>query len=116
MDLQNLIETLNFTSFFWQIITPIIFSILDIVTGFIVAVINNNVDSKKMREGLWHKMLLLIILSIYCLLDLAFSLNFCSKLVSIYLIVMELVSIAENLSKAGIDLGKITTILKKKGE
>lgn len=107
----KIIETLNFSNMTWQILTPIIFIICDIVTGFIQAIINKNVDSTKMRTGLLHKILILVILILSFVLDNAFSLPICSKLVSIYIIMMELTSIVENITKAGINIGKLTEIL-----
>ena len=44
--MENLVQTLTFSSIAWQIIAPLIFSGLDILTGYIQAVINKNVDSK----------------------------------------------------------------------
>ena len=49
--MEQLLQTLSFSSIAWQVITPLIFSGLDILTGYIQAVINKNVDSKVMREG-----------------------------------------------------------------
>lgn len=110
-DIKIIIETLNFSNMTWQILTPIIFSICDIITGFIQAIINKNIDSTKMRTGLLHKILILIILLLSFVLDATFSLSICSKLVSIYIIIMELISIIENITKAGINIGKLTEIL-----
>lgn len=110
-DIKVIIETLNFSNMTWQILTPIIFSICDIITGFIQAIINKNVDSTKMRTGLLHKILILVILILSFVLDSAFNLSICSKLVSIYIIIMELTSIVENITKAGINIGKLTEIL-----
>ena len=57
---------LNFSSLMWQIITPLIFSICDIFTGYLQALINKNVNSSKMRIGLIHKMLLIIAMLFIC--------------------------------------------------
>ena len=110
-DIKVIIETLQFSNVLWQILTPILFSIADIITGFVQAVINNNVDTTKMRTGLWHKFLIVLVLCLSILLDVTFNLHFCSKAVSIYIIVMELLSICENLTKAGIKMGKLSDIL-----
>lgn len=116
MDLQTLIDTLDFSSIAWEIITPLIFSLFDILTGFIQAVINKNVDSGIMRKGLLHKLLLLIIICSAVILDKAFNLPYVTKIVSIYIIVMEITSILENLKKAGIEVGDISKILIDKEE
>lgn len=112
MDIGEIIQSLSFSSILWQILAPILFSLGDIITGFIQAVINNDVDSTKMRTGLLHKILLILILFLSILLDITFNLSFCSKSVSIYIIVMEILSICENLTKAGIEMGKLSEILK----
>lgn len=116
MDIDVLIKSLNFSSIVWQILTPVLFNVADIITGFIQAVINNNVDTTKMRTGLWHKFLIVLVLCLSILLDITFNLHFCSKAVSIYIIVMELLSIVENLTKAGVEMGKLSDILKIKNE
>lgn len=115
MEIQEIINTLNFSSIAWQIITPICFSLADILTGFIQAVINKNVDSQIMRTGLLHKVLIILVIILSFILDLAFNLKFISKIVCCYVVVMEIMSILENLQKAGIDLKNLGEILKKKG-
>lgn len=112
MDLKIIMESLNFSSILWQVLTPILFSVADVITGFIQAVINNNVDTTKMRKGLLHKVLIILVLFLSFVLDATFNLNFCSKAVSVYIIVMEVLSIAENLTKAGVKMGKLSEILK----
>ena len=42
----------------WAIAIACAFMVMDILTGFIGAVINGNVSSAKMRVGLGHKILL----------------------------------------------------------
>ena len=106
MDLENLINTLNFSSIIWQIATPLIFSLCDVLTGFIQAIINNEVQSKVMREGLLHKSLIIIIVFLSFVASLTFNIS---------LIEMETMSIVENLGKAGIKIEIIDKILKKEG-
>lgn len=113
--MEELMQTLTFSNIVWQVITPLIFSGLDILTGYIQAVINKNVDSKVMREGLLHKCLLIVAIVIGYVVEYAFGLNAVSGVITIYICVMELMSIAENVKKAGIDL-KIFEILKNKEE
>ena len=116
MEIEEIIKNLDFSSLGWQIATPIIFSIADIITGFIQAVINNDVQSKKMRQGLLHKVLIIIILLLSFVASITFNISIISKFVAIYIIVMETISIFENLKKAGInfdELLKIFIIVKK---
>lgn len=113
--MEELVHTLSFSNIIWQVITPLIFSGLDILTGYIQAVINKNVDSKVMREGLLHKCLLIVAIVIGYVVEYAFGLSAVSGVITIYICVMELMSIAENVKKAGVDL-KIFEILKNKEE
>lgn len=114
MEISNLLENLNFSNIIWQIITPLIFSFADIITGYIQALINNNIDSQKMRVGLLHKTLMILVIVLSFVVEHAFNLHFISSFVCIYVVLMELVSILENLKKAGIDLGKFAELLKDK--
>lgn len=116
MDIYELINTLNFSNIIWQILAPIIFSFADIVTGYIQAVINHDVDSQKMRTGLLHKMLILIVIILSFVIQITFNIDYISSFVCIYVILMELVSICENLQKAGIDIGRLGDFLKDKTE
>lgn len=116
MDFNELLSNLNFTSSLWQLLTPIIFSMSDVITGLIQAIINKNVDSTKMRNGLWHKLLIVLVVILSFVTDFAFGLNFVSKIICTYVVLMELFSILENLSKAGLDFGKVTEILNLKGK
>lgn len=116
MDFETLINSLNFTNVFWQIGATFIFNIVDIVSGIIQACINNNLDSKVMRQGLLRKILVILVVILSFILENAFGINWISKGVCIYVILMEIISIGENLKKAGIDLGKLGEILKVKKE
>lgn len=112
--MEELFNNLQFSNIIWQVITPLIFSGLDILTGYIQAVINKNVDSKVMREGLLHKCLLIVAIVIGYVVQYAFNLNFVAQAITIYICIMEVMSILENLKKAGLDLGKLGDILKDK--
>lgn len=116
MEFYELIKNLNFSSVMWQIATPLIFSISDIITGYIQALINKNVDSQKMRVGLLHKVLILIIIVLSFTIQFAFNIKYVASFVCIYVTFMEIVSILENLKKANIELGKLSEILKNKND
>lgn len=114
MEIQEILQNLNFSSIAWQILAPCIFSLCDVLTGFIQAVINKDVDSQVMRNGLLHKVLIIIIILLSFIADLSLNLRFASKIVCGYVILMETTSILENLKKSGLDIGKLTDILKNK--
>lgn len=117
MEIEQIVQNVEFTSVMWQIITTLIFLLGDILTGFICAIINKNLDSQKMREGLLRKMLLIVVMGLsFCLQYAIFNMTIISKAVCIYIIIMEIVSILENLQKAGIDFGKFGNIFKIKGD
>lgn len=116
MNILEIVQNLNFTSLFWQIITPILFSLADIVTGYIQAVINKNVDSQKMRVGLYHKVLIILVLFLSFILGIAFDIMAIPSFVCVYVVIMEVISIIENLKKAGIDVGWLSEIVKDKTE
>ena len=112
--MEDLAQTLTFSSIIWQVITPLIFSGLDILTGYIQAVINKNVDSQVMREGLLHKCLLIVAIIIGYVVEYAFGISAVAQVITVYICIMEVMSILENLKKAGLDLGKLGDILKNK--
>lgn len=114
--MSQLLQTLTFSNIIWQVITPLIFSGLDILTGYIQAVINKNVDSKVMREGLLHKCLLIVAIIIGYVVEYAFGITAVAQVITVYICIMEVMSILENLKKAGLDLGKLGDILKNKEE
>lgn len=115
MEFSEIFNNLTFNGLAWQVIATLCFIFADVVTGFICALIKNNLDSKKMREGLLRKMLLIIIIGLSFIVQYAFfNVNFISKAVCLYIILMEIVSILENLKLAGIDIGNISKFLKIK--
>lgn len=117
MEIEQIINNVEFTNIMWQVGATLVFILADILTGFIGAIINKNLDSQKMREGLLRKMLLIVIIGLSFVIQYAiFNLEIISKAVCIYIIMMEVVSILENLQKSGIDLGKLGNIFKIKEE
>lgn len=92
------------------IIITCCFIVFDIVSGFVQAVANKEVDSTKMKQGLWHKcgFLMAICFAILCELamvyaDLGFTIPILNA-VCMFIIATELVSILENLAKLSPEL------------
>lgn len=86
-------------------VIPLVFSILDIITGFTAAVANQIVSSSAMREGLFHKLgfifaLILAALLQYAsgLLDLGVEIPTLAA-VAVFIILTEAVSILENIAE-----------------
>ena len=114
--MEELLNNVNFSTVIWQVITPFVFILVDIISGYVQALINKNVDSKIMREGLLHKFLLILVIVVGYVIQFAFNLNFVAQAITIYICTMELMSFLENLKKAGVNLGKLGDILKQKKE
>lgn len=112
-DLIEIFKDLNFSSMIWQILTPLLFMLFDVITGIIQAKINNSLDSQKMRSGLLHKLLLIIAILMSFIIQYAFTL-YIAPVICIYIVLMELISVLENMKKAGVDLGRIGDMLKDK--
>ena len=116
MEFEQILECLDFTNIFWQGGATLIFMVADIITGFMQAVINKDVDSQKMREGIMRKGLLILVIILSFVAQYAFNIPQVSKVVCLYIIFMEIISILENVKKAGIDLGKLGELLKIKSD
>lgn len=95
---------------FTLIIITCLFIIIDLLTGFIKAVVNQCIDSKKMKQGLWHKcgFILAIIFAILCeytidFINIDYNVPF-QEVVCIFIICTEIVSVIENLGKISPEL------------
>lgn len=85
------------------LIITLIMIVLDLISGFIGAIKEKNIQSEKMRQGLWHKsgfigliVLAYVIQYASMRLDLGFEVPTVLA-VCIYIIVTEAISIFENL-------------------
>lgn len=88
------------------ILVACIFIIFDIVTGVLQALINGTFESKKMRRGGFHKIMLLVVLAFGVALDYSqtlVELGFefpCLKAIAGYITLMEIMSSVENINLA----------------
>ena len=90
----------------WGIALACLMMVSDVVVGFIQAAINNQLSSTKMRQGLLHKILILILIFVCLAIEIGIShtvklpydIPTC-EVVCGYVIVMELVSILENTAR-----------------
>lgn len=99
------------------ILVACVMMVFDIISGFLNAVKNRNVQSLKMREGLWHKCGFLLIISLsfgieYAerFIDLGFSIPLVIPICS-YIVIGELISILENVNK--LSDGRLTELINK---
>lgn len=91
---------------FWGIVLACLMMCADVLTGFIVAVINNEVSSTVMRKGLLHKVLTLVLIAACLAIEIAlthmvvlpYDIPTC-EVVCGYVVVMELASVLENIGK-----------------
>ena len=90
----------------WSILLACVMMCADVVVGFIQAAINNQLSSTKMRQGLLHKVLILILIFVCLAIEIGIShtvklpydIPTC-EVVCGYVIVMELISILENIAR-----------------
>lgn len=89
----------------WGIALACVMMVADMVVGFIVAVINEKLSSTKMRNGLLHKVLMLILIFACLAIEigvshtgaLPYDVPTC-EVVCGYIIIMEFVSVLENIA------------------
>lgn len=95
---------LHFTSQVWLVILPLILMVVDIITGYYNAWKNNEVSSSKMRDGIGKKIAEVCYIILGILFSVAFGIQAISYFISIYIIYMELMSVAENCKKLGVSM------------
>lgn len=95
----------------WFILLPLILATLDVMTGYLNAWIKDDIQSKKMREGLGKKVGELVYCSVALLINLLFNMPQVSYFISGYIVLMEIMSLVENCDKLGVPMPKM---LKKK--
>ena len=106
---------INFTHRYWILLLPLALMTADIITGWIQASINNTWDSTKMRVGLFRKSGELLVVIVAYVIYAAISLPVdVPAFVASYIVIMEVISVFENLDQAGIPVPHwITRKLKK---
>lgn len=100
--MENLKE-LTFTSRYWILLLPAILMAADIITGWLQATINESWDSTKMRKGLFRKSAELMVIFVAYAIDAAIKLPVdIPAFIAGYIVVMEILSVCENLDQAGL--------------
>lgn len=113
MDLSNI----TYSHLYWVFLLPLIGAGADIITGWIQASVNNNWKSEIMRSGLYRKSGELLIVVLAFIVEQAVPVVAHYKIatwISIYIVIMETISVLENLDKAGVGFPK--SILRKLGK
>ena len=105
MDMNEIIQTVHFSSGAWVILLPCALMLLDVLTGFVNAWVKHDVRSDKMRSGLAKK---IGEIAAICIAELfACAMELPTQIVtaiSIYICIMELVSNVENLALLGVPM------------
>ena len=104
------LDTVQYTHQYWIFLLPVLGAMADIITGWIQASINATWDSTKMRKGLFRKggELLMVVLAFVTeyALQVAAQAHVATFL-SIYIVIMEALSVLENLDQAGVPIPPI---------
>ena len=108
--LDTALDTVQYTHQYWIFLLPVLGAFADIITGWIQASINSTWDSTKMRKGLFRKggELLVVVLAFVTeyALQVAAQAHIATFL-SIYIVIMEALSVLENLDQAGVPIPPI---------
>lgn len=95
---------------FYPIIIALVFNALDLITGIITAVKNKDIQSSKLRDGLFKKIGFILCYFVAWLIDtegsmIGFSLGTpILPIIILYVCTTELVSILENICKINPDI------------
>lgn len=95
---------------FYPIIIALVFNALDLITGIITAVKNKDIQSSKLRDGLFKKVGFILCYFVAWLIDtdgslIGFQLNApILPIIILYVCTTELVSILENICKINSDI------------
>lgn len=107
MELFNLMPKMKFISEFVFYLVPLIFMLCDIVSGLAKAYVQKNIISHKMRSGIIKKCgeMMIIILTAVVVYSVQWPHQIIA-VVSVYMILMEIISIMENLDEIGVPIPK----------
>ena len=105
MDFQTILRDFHFVNGLWVLLIPASLMAIDFLTGFLNAWAHREIQSAKMRTGLAKKVVEIAILVIGELFTFGMALpEQIMTGVSLYIVLMELVSIAENAEKLGVPI------------
>lgn len=112
---MDTLQSISYTHRFWVFLLPLVLMAADVVTGWIQASVNGTWDSTKMRKGLFRKSgeLLIIIVAYVIYEAIALPVDV-PVFISGYVVIMEILSVLENLDQAGVPVPTwLTRRLKK---
>ena len=98
-------EEIHYSHDYWIFLLPLVLIASDVVSGWIQATINSTWDSTKMRKGLFRKGGEMLVVVIAWIVGIAIPMDVnIAVFFSGYIVLMELVSVIENLDLAGIPM------------
>lgn len=107
--MQINIAEITYTHAYWLFLLPLIGAAADILTGWIQASVNGTWDSTKMRKGLYRKGGEILVVLLAYVAELAVAVvaqAHVATFLSLYVVIMEVLSVIENLDQAGIVVPK----------
>lgn len=106
-EITNIFTDVSFHDGGWIMLIPVTLMGIDVLTGVIHAWVTGHLKSYKMREGLGRKFGEIMILFIGQLFTAGMNFPFyLLSAFSLYIILMEIVSVCENLKKLGVPIPK----------
>ena len=110
MNFSDVNLTVHFANSAYIIIVPAVLMVINIIVGILNAWKSKAIKSSKLRDGIVHKFdeLIIIIVALF----LQFTLGLPREIPvfsATYIIIMELISILENLSKSGVKVPEWVT-------
>lgn len=110
MNFSDINLTVHFANSAYIILVPAVLMVIDIIVGILNAWKSKAIKSSKLRDGIVHKFDELIIIVVALFLQFTLGLPREIPVFSaIYIIIMELISILENLSKSGVKVPEWVT-------
>lgn len=106
-EINSLLLQLKEVDSYRLLILPFVLMIIDFVTGIFNAWATGHLKSYKMREGLNKKFAEISMITISILFTWVLEIpNYISYGITVYVVLMELISICENLDKMGVPIPK----------
>jgi toxin secretion/phage lysis holin len=103
-------EVLQFSAPVWEIALPAIWALADVITGLIKAQVTNSKNSSKMRTGLYRKAGEIMLVGLAWLFCIAVRFPYdLASYIAAYIVVMETLSIFENLKASGVPIPDFIT-------
>lgn len=104
MQIMEMVSQLSYSQTYYIVLTPLVFMLIDILTGFFYACQSGEVKSGKMREGLYKKgtEILIILGVLYFQFVLSIGEFHIAEVVSTYVTFSEVISILENAAGIGV--------------